>query len=418
MADSWAKLKATKAIICSRNKFLAIILAVLVLAIWVYLMVARGGYWRAAERDDRHEPAPPAVWPRVVAVIPARDEAETIGATIGSLLRQSYPGAFSVVLVDDESRDGTAGVARAASARAGGADRLTVVPGRPLPPGWTGKLWAVSQGVAQATAGGDGPAQRPDYLLLTDADITYAPDALARLVARAQAGGYVLTSLMAKLRCESFAEHVFVPAFIYFFQMLYPFAWINRRDHAMAGAAGGCMLVRPQALEAAGGIAAIRGALIDDCALGTALKRQGPIWLGLTERVVSARPYDRVEDIRRMVARSAYAQLRYSPLMLAGCLLGMGLTFVAAPLLAVLAHGLPQALGAAAWLLIAISYQPILRFYRCSPLWGPALPAIALAYMVFTLDSAYQHGRGRGGLWKGRVQAHLSATESEAAEPK
>jgi hopene-associated glycosyltransferase HpnB len=273
-----------------------------------------------------------------------------------------------------------------------------------LPPGWTGKLWAVHQGVGHAT----GLPEAPDYLLLTDADITYAPDALARLVARAQASGTVLTSLMAKLRCESVAERVFVPAFIYFFQMLYPFAWVNRRDHKMAAAAGGCMLVRPRALASAGGIAAIRGALIDDCALGAALKRQGPIWLGLTERVVSARPYEHVDDIRRMVARSAYAQLHYSPWLLVGCIIGMALTYLAAPLLALLGHGSAQALGAAAFALMFMSYQPILRFYRRSPLWGLALPVIALAYMAFTVDSAYQHGRGRGGLWKGRVQAQAA----------
>jgi hopene-associated glycosyltransferase HpnB len=385
------------------------IIATLALAFWVYLMTARGGYWLAGERDDRREPAPPAsaaTWPRVTAVIPARDEVETIGATIRSLLGQAYPGQFSIVLVDDESRDGTAEAARAAAAAAGASDRLNVLVGRPLPAGWTGKLWAVHQGVAQATSAAPAP---DDYLLLTDADITYAPDALARLVARAEAGGNVLTSLMVKLRCESIAERIFVPAFIYFFQMLYPFAWVNRPSQPLGAAAGGCMLVRPQALQAIGGIAAIRGALIDDCALGAALKKQGPIWLGLTERVTSARPYDHIEDIRRMVARSAYAQLGYSPLMLAGCSLGMALTYLVAPVLAVAGSGLTQALGAAAFALMIISYQPILRFYKRSPLWGLALPAIALAYMAFTLDSAYQHVRGRGGLWKGRVQAQVEA---------
>jgi hopene-associated glycosyltransferase HpnB len=380
-----------------------ILIAVLALAIWLYLIVGRGFYWLAGERDDLAEPAPPTAWPRVTAVIPARDEAESIGTTIASLLGQAYPGSFSVVLVDDESRDGTADAAHAAAGRAGGSERLTVLAGQPLPTGWTGKLWAVSQGVAHATAGGDAP----DYLLLTDADITYAPETLARLVARAEQGGYVLTSLMAKLRCDSLAERAFVPAFIYFFQMLYPFAWVNRPDHAMAGAAGGCMLVRPQALASAGGIAAIRGKLIDDCALGAAMKARGAIWVGLTERVTSARPYDRVEDIRRMVARSAYAQLGYSPLMLVGCLIGMALTYLAAPVLAVFAGGPAQALAAAAFALIFVSYQPILRFYGRSPWWGLALPLIALAYMAFTLDSAYQHGRGRGGLWKGRVQAQV-----------
>jgi hopene-associated glycosyltransferase HpnB len=409
------------------------VLATLALAVWVYLMTARGRYWLAGERDDRQEPAPPAVRPRVTAVIPARDEVETIGTTIRSLLGQSYPGAFSIVLVDDESRDGTAEAARTAAAAAGAADRLTVLTGRPLPAGWTGKLWAVHQGVAQATSA----VPPPDYLLLTDADITYGSDAVAPLVARAEAGGNALTSLMVKLRCDSLAERIFVPAFVYFFQMLYPFAWVNRRDHPLGAAAGGCMLVRPQALQAAGGIAAIRGALIDDCTLGALLKKQGPVWLGLTERVTSARPYEHLEDIRRMVARSAYAQLGYSPLMLAGCILGMALTYLAAPAMTFAGSGLAQALGAAAFALMIISYQPILRFYRRSPLWGLALPLIALAYMAFTLDSAYQHARGRGGLWKGRVQAQVRAevrdqvgrtvddsqavdsqVEAKAAEPK
>lgn len=386
------------------------IVATLALAVWIYLMFGRGRFWLASERDSRDESGAPAAWPRVVAVIPARDEAETIGATIRSLLGQAYAGPFSIILVDDESRDGTAAAARAAAAAAGAAKRLTVLSGRPLPGGWTGKLWAVAQGVERATT-----EASADFLLLTDADITYAPDALARLVARAQAGGTVLTSLMASLRCVSFAERCFVPAFIYFFQMLYPFAWVNRPTHPMAGAAGGCMLVRPEALRAAGGIAAIRGALIDDCALGAALKKQGPIWLGLTERVTSARAYDHIGDIRRMVARSAYAQLGYSPLNLLGTILGLTVTFLAGPIMALAAHGLPQILGGVTWILMAVSYQPILRFYGRSPLWGPALPAVALAYMAFTLDSAYQHALGRGGLWKGRVQAQASANANARA---
>jgi hopene-associated glycosyltransferase HpnB len=391
------------------------IIAPLAIAVWIYLIAGRGGFWLARERDCQPEPAPKSSWPSVVAVIPARDEVDTIGGTIGSLLGQGYAGSLSVILVDDESRDGTAEAARAAAAAQQAADRLTVVTGRPLPSGWTGKLWAVHQGVGAAMSG----ARPPDYLLLTDADITYAPDAVTRLVGRAEAGDHVLTSLMVRLRCVSLAERVFVPAFVYFFQMLYPFAWVNRRGHPMAAAAGGCMLVRPQALRAAGGIMEIRGALIDDCALGAALKRQGPIWLGLTGRVESARAYERIADIRHMVARSAYAQLGYSPLMLIGTLLGMAMTFVAGPALAIFAHGLPRVLGVAAYGLIIVSYQPMLRFYRRSPLWGFALPAIALAYMAFTLDSAYQHWRGRGGLWKGRVQARADAhADARVAEHK
>jgi hopene-associated glycosyltransferase HpnB len=210
---------------------------------------------------------------------------------------------------------------------------------------------------------------------------------------------------MVKLRCESLAERALIPAFIFFFEMLYPFAWINRPRAATAGAAGGCMLVRADALGQAGGIEAIRNALIDDCALARVLKARGPIWLGLTQRAHSIRPYPGLQDIRRMVARSAYAQLRYSPLILTGVVAGMGVTYLAPPLIALLGSGWPRIMGLAAWLLMAVAFQPTLRFYRLSPLWGIALPAIAFCYTLFTLDSALQYARGKGGLWKGRVQA-------------
>ena len=295
------------------------IIAVLAVAVWLYLVIAHGGFWRCAERDDDALPAPPS-WPRAVAVVPARNEAETIDASIGSLLRQDYPGPFSVLLVDDDSSDGTAEIAAGAATAAGRAERLTIVTGSPLPGGWAGKLWALQQGIDVA----DRQEQAPTYLLLTDADIVHAPDLVRSLVARAEAQDLVLTSLMAKLRCQSLAERLLVPAFIFFFQMLYPFSWVNRRQSSTAGAAGGCMLVRADALRRSGGIEAIRHALIDDCALAHRLKAQGPIWLGLTERVHSIRAYPHIGDIRRMVARSAYAQLRYSPLLLAGTVIRNG----------------------------------------------------------------------------------------------
>ena len=379
----------------------------MVLAIWLYLLIGRGAFWRGREFDDA-VPAGQGVgdpWPAVTAVIPARDEAESVGHTVSALLRQDYPGTFSVIVVDDQSRDGTAQVAREAAVALGAADRLTVLSGRTLPAGWTGKLWAQHQGVEAAEA-----VPRPsDYLLLTDADIVYVPDELARLVARAQSSGNVLTSLMAKLRCESFAERMFIPAFIFFFQMLYPFAWANDPRRSTAAAAGGCMLVRRQALREAGGMASIRTALIDDCALAKRLKAHGRIWIGLTDGVSSARAYPALEDIRHMVSRTAYAQLRYSPLLLAGTVLGLTITYLAPVLLAVFAGGMAQILGIAAWLLMALAFQPTLRFYRVSPLWGLALPAIAAIYMAFTVDSAYQHARGRGGMWKGRSQANVQS---------
>jgi hopene-associated glycosyltransferase HpnB len=370
------------------------------LAVWLYLLLARGAFWRCAERDDWGL-ARLAAWPHVAAVVPARNEAECIGDSIGSLLAQDYPGVWTVILVDDDSDDGTADIARRA-AKAG--EQVRVVTSRGLPAGWTGKLWAVKQGIDAAAA----LPQPPDYLLLTDADIVHASDSVTRLVAHGEAKSLVLTSLMVKLRCESLAERVNIPAFIFFFQMLYPFSWVNRPQSQVAAAAGGCMLVRADILRRAGGIEVIRGALIDDCALAKAMKAHGAIWLGLTERVHSIRPYPALGDIRRMVARSAYAQLRYSPLLLSGTVAGMALTYLAPPLLAILGSGTAQVLGLASWVLMFIAYQPTLRFYRLSPLWGIALPAIALQYLLFTLDSAYQYVRGRGGSWKGRVQANVS----------
>ena len=363
------------------------------LAIWLGLIGARGGFWLARERDTRDVPPEPARWPEVAAVVPARDEAAVIARSIESLLRQDYPGRFRVVLVDDASSDGTAAIACAVE----GGDRLELVRARPLGPGWTGKLWGLSQGVAHA-----GPA--PRYLWQTDADIVHAPDTLRSLVARAEARGLVLVSLMARLRCESLAERALVPAFVFFFQMLYPFAQVNR-PHGMGAAAGGCMLVRREALEAAGGIAAIRGALIDDCALGALLKRQGPIWLGLTDRSRSIRPYDGFGAVAAMISRSAYAQLGYSPLALLGTLAGLALVYAVPPALALAGHGWARVAGAAAWTLMGIAFQPMLRFYRRWPLWGLALPAIAAFYAGCTLLSAFQHHRGRGGMWKGRAQA-------------
>jgi hopene-associated glycosyltransferase HpnB len=388
---------------------LAQILATLALAIWLYLLAGRGGFWLSSQRDDG-KPAPLASWPKLAVVIPARDEADGIAACIGSLLGQDYAGEWSITLVDDGSTDGTADIARRAAlapshslprlrGRVKEGDLLEVVTGAPLPAGWTGKLWAVAQGIERAGR------LEPDYFLMSDADIVYAPDVLSRLAARAQAGGLVLTSLMVKLRCESLAERALIPAFIFFFEMLYPFAWINRPRSGTAGAAGGCMLVRADALRQAGGIAAIRNALIDDCALAGVLKAQGPIWLGLTQQAHSIRAYPGFGDIRHMVARSAYAQLRYSPLILAGVLAGMGLTYLAPPLLALLGNGSARLMGLAAWVLMAVAFQPTLRFYRVSPLWGIALPAIAFCYTLFTLDSGLQYWRGKGGLWKGRVQA-------------
>jgi hopene-associated glycosyltransferase HpnB len=378
------------------------VIAVLVLAAWLYLALARGWFWLGQERDDDAVTAVAAA-PAVVAVVPARDEAQCIADSIGSLLTQSYPGPFAVILVDDQSSDGTAHRAEAAALAAGAADRLIVVRGEMPPPGWAGKVWAQHQGLAQVQA----LSEQPRYVWLTDADIVHAPDTLAWLVGQAEETGSVLVSLMAKLRCESIAERMLIPAFVFFFGMLYPFTWVNDAGRRTAGAAGGCMLVNFAALREAGGIAAIRTALIDDCALAQLLKPLGPIWLGLTERVQSIRAYPGFGDIARMVARSAYAQLNYSPLLLAGTVLGMVGVYVLPAVLALVTRGWPQFFGFASWLLMSAMFVPTLRFYDRPGTHGPLLPAIALTFAGFTVYSAIQHARGRGGLWKGRAQANL-----------
>ena len=378
------------------------IIAGLSFGLWVYLLLGRGGFWREPLRPPA--PAPePARWPSVVAVVPARDEAKFVGEAVCSLLIQDYPGAFSVILVDDHSEDGTAQIARDAALAAGAADRLAVIGAQKLPAGWTGKLWAMNEGVKAARL----RDEQPELILFTDADIVHHRTNLRELTARL-AGGYDLVSLMVELRCESLAERALIPAFVFFFQMLYPFAWIRDRRKRTAGAAGGCMLVRRQALTGIGGLAAIRGEIIDDCALGHAIKRGGPIWLGLSGGTRSLRPYPELGDIWRMVTRTAYAQLGYSPAVLAAALLGLALIFLA-PVAATVLGGDAVPLGLAAWAAMALAFLPTLRFYRRSPAGAPAFPAIALIYMAATMDSAWRYWHGRGGEWKGRIQQRSQA---------
>jgi hopene-associated glycosyltransferase HpnB len=372
-------------------------IAALSLAIWLYLLFLRGFFW--CERP-RRAPMTPSRRPDIVVVIPARDEAATIGETVTSLLRQDYAGGITIVLVDDHSGDGTGAVARAASRAAGGADRLTVVAARTLPRGWTGKMWAIAEGLHHIEASGC----KAELVLLTDADIAHHPGNVAELVARSEADGLDLASLMVELNCETFAERALIPAFVFFFAMLYPFGWVNDKRRRLAGAAGGCMLIRRGALDRIGGVASVRDALIDDCALAAKLKANGRIWLGLAAGTRSLRRYESLGDIWRMIARTAYTQLGHSPLLLAGTVLGMVVTYLAPPVLTLTAGGAAFYLAAAAWLTMIFSFVPILRVYGQSLLIAPLLPLIALFYLAATIDSARRHWQGRGGEWKGRVQ--------------
>ncbi len=380
---------------------------------WLYLLAARGGYWRTDQRLPAGT-ADPGRWPSVAAVIPARDEAAMLPATLPTLLGQDYAGPLRVVLVDDDSTDGTAQVAAAVS------QTVRVISGSATPSGWAGKVWAMAQGLQAA---GDA-----EYILFTDADIAYQQGTVAALVRAAEGDHRVLVSQMALLRAETGWERLLVPAFVYFFAMLYPFRLVNRPGARVAAAAGGCMLVRRQALEAAGGLDRIRGARIDDVALGRLLKRSaaGRCWLGLTTAVRSRRPYPDLSGLWDMVARSAYTQLRYSPAALAGTVAGLLWLYLLPPA-AVLAGltglaggssaaGWPAAAGLAAWTIMSITYLPMLRLYGLSPLRAPSLPVIAVMYAAMTADSARRHHRGRGGEWKGRtIKANRAGTSSAEA---
>ncbi|MFG3396078.1 glycosyltransferase [Streptomyces parvus] len=378
------------------------------LIVWVWLLLGQGFYWRTDQRLPRG--TDPARWPSVAVVVPARDEAAMLPVSLPSLLVQDYPGEARIILVDDCSSDGTGQLARDLAARYGGLPLTVVTPGEPER-GWTGKLWALRHGIAVARR------DKPDFLLLTDADIAHEPDSLRDLVAAAGHGGpdgFDLVSQMARLRVESVWERLVVPAFVYFFGQLYPFRRVNSARSRTAAAAGGCVLLRTEAAERARIPEPIRQAVIDDVSLAREVRRSGGrIWLGLAERVDSVRPYPRLADLWRMVARSAYAQLRHSPLLLAGTVPGLLLVYVAPPaaLVAGVLSGDAAAAwaGGAAWAVMTATYLPMLAYYRQSPWLGPLLPLTAVLYLLMTVDSAVQHYRGRGAAWKGRTYARPEA---------
>ena len=394
-------------------------------AVWAYLVLGHGGYWRTGQRlpppraGAANGTAWPdgAAWPDVAAVIPARNEAAMLPVVLPAMLGQDYPGTLTVIVVDDCSTDGTAEVAAALAPEPGRPGRaLRVLAGAPLPPGWAGKVWAMAQGLAHARTGaGENDGDNEGYVLFTDADIAWHQGALRDLVRAAESGDRDLVSQMALLRTATGWERVVVPAFVYFFAQLYPFARVNSPRSRTAAAAGGCMLVRREALARSGGLAPIRGARIDDVALGQVVKGQrGRCWLGLSTEVVSVRPYPRLADLWQMVARSAYIQLRYSPWLLAGTVAGLAFIYLLPPAgaitgvtaLATGAGGTTEATaaaGLAGWALMSLTYLPMLRLYRLSPWRAPSLPLIAGLYTAMTVDSARRHYAGAGAEWKGRT---------------
>ncbi|KAI9132507.1 glycosyltransferase [Acaryochloris sp. CCMEE 5410] len=378
--------------------------------VWVGLLLFRGQFWRANQVLD---PTPPTLdlqeWPSVCAIVPARNEAKVLPVSLRSLLQQTYPGPFKILLIDDQSTDQTGEIAQEIATDLDKNHQLQVIQTSPLPPGWSGKLWAMHQGIETILA----ESAPPTYFLLTDADIQHEANSLLSLVTKAEQEDQDMVSLMVRLRCQSIWEQLLIPAFVFFFQKLYPFLWVNQPQKQMAAAAGGCILVRRQTLSAIGGIQVIRDALIDDCALAAAIK-QTPnaqpnrnIWLGLTSATQSLRSYDTLDSIWSMVARTAFTQLNYSTLLLIGTVVGMFLIYMVPPISIMLGLYLESisitVTGFITWVLMTLAYLPTIRLYQLSPIWAVSLPLIALLYNLMTLDSARQHWQGKGGAWKGRV---------------
>jgi hopene-associated glycosyltransferase HpnB len=377
-------------------------LTLLSLITWLFLLLFWGQFWQVNHQLESNKIVIKKTLPTVCVVVPARNEANVIPISLRSLLLQDYTGNFTIFLVDDQSSDGTANFAQGVAYAVDKTDKLQIVSSESLPKDWTGKLWAMAQGVEKASE------LTPDYFLLTDADIEHDLSNLRRLVTKAESQDLDLVSIMVRLRCQSFWEKLLIPAFVFFFQKLYPFSWVNNPKKTTAAAAGGCILIHSESLNRIGGLQIIRQALIDDCSLAKAVKsNHGKIWLGLSTSTISLRPYDSLKTIWDMVARSAYTQLNYSPLLLVGSLLGITLVYLLPPIgiiLGVLLGNSPITLVSfTAYLLMTFAYLPIIRFYKCSAIFAFSLPIIAFLYTLMTVDSALRHWQGRGGEWKGRV---------------
>lgn len=369
---------------------------------WLFLLLFWGQFWRVNHQLETNKSVIEKPLPKVCVIVPARNEANVIPISLRSLLLQDYTGNFTIFLVDDQSSDGTANFAQGVAYALDKTDKLQIVSSASLPTGWTGKLWAMAQGVEKASE------LTPDYFLLTDADIQHDLSNLRRLVAKAESQNLDLVSIMVRLRCQSFWEQLLIPAFVFFFQKLYPFSWVNNPKKTTAAAAGGCILIHRESLNRIGGLQIIRQALIDDCSLAKAIKsNHGKIWLGLSTSTISLRPYDSLKTIWDMVARSAYTQLNYSPVLLVGSLLGMTLVYLLPPIGIILGVLLGNwqitLVSFTAYLLMTFAYLPIIRFYKCPAIFAFSLPIIAFLYILMTVDSALRHWQGRGGEWKGRV---------------
>ena len=378
-----------------------VVLASLSLFIWLFLLIFWGNFWRSNQYIDENYPKLKS-YPTVCAIVPARNEAEAIERSLTSLLTQKYSGDFYIALVDDNSCDRTAEIATETARQLNKTHQLKIISGKPLMTGWKGKLWAMNQGIDCANQ------RSPDYFLFTDADIYHHPENLTQLVTKAETEKLDLVSLMVLLRCQSLWEKLLIPAFVFFFQKLYPFPWVNNPQKSIAAAAGGCILISSKSLEEIGGIATIKDALIDDCSLAKEIKqRDKNIWLGLSKKTISLRPYNNLKVIWDTIARTAFTQLNYSWLLLTGTLIGMFVVYMVAPLS--LAIGILTGdyllikIAIVTLLLMTVAYIPTIKLYDLPVAWAFSLPAIAFLYTLMTLDSAVKYYRGKGGAWKGRT---------------
>lgn len=386
-------------------EFLLVGCAGMALIAWLYLSVGHGRFWRGGKHLEDCLPLfNPTHWPTVLVVMPARNEAEVIEPTLRSLLEQDYPGKFHIVLVDDRSDDGTSQLAQGLAAHHPTGSKLTVVTAETRPPGWMGKVWALHTGLQLA----DQVGEEAEYQYFTDADILHSPGNLRAMMSKAEVEHLDLVSLMVRLHCRHAWEKLLIPPFVYFFQKLYPFSWINDSTSSVAGAAGGCILVRTDTLKRAGGLSAIRGEVIDDCALGKRVKKVGgKVWIGLTDTEHSIRPYDSLAGIWAMVARTAFSQLHYSLWILGATVPGLLLLYVIPPMIVLTyplhGHTLAGTLAVFTWVLITTTFHPTVRNFNLPTPFSLVLPIAALFYLGMTVDSAYRHWRGWGTQWKGRT---------------
>ena len=372
------------------------ILSSISLMIWLYLALLHGNFWNPPSIKKAKKISK---YPEITILIPARNEAKYIKNSLMSLLRQNYEGKYRAIVVDDSSSDATLEIVKGISKKN---NKIHVMQGKVLKEGWAGKVWAQYQGINFIKK----KFPNSKYILFTDADIAHSPNNLKNLTIKAESESLDLVSLMVLLKANNFSEKILIPAFVFFFQKLYPFEWVNDPRRKIAAAAGGCMLVNYFTLKKSGGIEKIKNQIIDDCALARILKKNGRIWLGITKETKSLRNYKKISEIWSMVTRSAYDQLNYSILLLIICAFGMFCTYMI-PVIALSVGFFDENnylffTGLIAWFIMSYTYIPTLRNFNEKSFMATFLPIASIFYTLTTIDSARMHLWGSGGSWKDR----------------